>query len=74
MLRRKNNNIIEQIFVETTNEYIFEDSKISEKLIQHRIKKISKRSYNASFEKNIEKNLSDTLKKIQQQILKMYFL
>ena len=63
MLRRKNNNIIEQIFVEATNEYIFEDSKISEKLIQHRIKKISKRSYNASFEKNIEKNLSDTLKK-----------
>ena len=28
VLRRKNNNIIESIFDETRNEYIFEDSKV----------------------------------------------
>ena len=50
MLEVKNNNI-EPIFDETTNEYIFQDSKISEKLIQHHIQKISKRSYNAPFKK-----------------------
>ena len=42
---------MEPIFDETTNEYIFQDSKISEKLIQHHIEKISKRSYNAPFKK-----------------------
>ena len=50
LLEVKNNNI-EPIFDETTNEYIFQDSKISEKLIQHHIEKISKRSYNAPFKK-----------------------
>ena len=44
VLGRKNNNIIEALFDETTNEHIFEGSKISEKLIQHHIEKINKRS------------------------------
>ena len=33
-------------FDEKTNEYKFEDSKISEKLFKHHNEKISKRSYN----------------------------
>ena len=51
---RKNNNIIEPIFDETTNEYIFKDTKLSEKLIQHHIEKLGKRSYNASVKEKIE--------------------
>ena len=54
-LGRKNNHIIEPTFDETMNEYIFEDSKISDEVIYHHIEKISKRSYNASFKKNRER-------------------
>ena len=53
VLGRKNNNIIEALFDETRNEHIFEGSKTPEKIIQHHIEKINKRSYNVSFEKNI---------------------
>ena len=65
VLGRKNNNIIEALFDETTNEHIFEGSKISEKLIQHHIEKINKSSYNASFEKNISQVLKNTTADIE---------
>ena len=65
VLGRKNNNIIEALFDETTNQYIFEASIISEKLIQHHIEKISKRSYNASFKKNISNVVKNTTADIE---------
>ena len=62
------------MFDETTNDYIFEDSKISEKLIQHHIEKITKRSYNASFKKNIEKDLNYILKNTTADFENVFFV
>ena len=73
VLGRKNNNIIEPIFDETTNEYIFKDSKISEKLIQHHTEKIIKSFYNASFKKNREKDLIDNLENTAADIENVFF-
>ena len=53
---------------------MLKDSKISEKLIQHHIEKISKRSYNASFKKNMQKDLSDILKNTTAGIGNLFFV
>ena len=61
VLGRKKNNIVDPILDKTTNTYIFEDCKISEKLKQHHINKTVSNNHEKTFRKEVEKEITTIL-------------
>ena len=73
ILGRKDINIVEPIFDNTANQYIFDDSVISDKLADYHINKHSNNTYNELFKTKIESELNQILNKTQVDIENVFF-
>ena len=73
VLVRKKNNVVEPILEKTTNTYIFDDYKISEKIKQYHIIKTVSNNHDKTFRKKVEKEITTILENTETSPSNTYF-